>query len=114
MCLTIGKILIILFPFPPGKFTIEDSLGRNTWVTVITEESGDVDGLTLISPTGKEFEFAGHADGLVFLRIPGVTEVRLKTNLITLVVSQEAMLVLHIPRPACHFLPDDFPVKSPH
>jgi len=58
-----------------GQFTIEDSLGRNTWVTVTTEEVGDVDGLQLISPTGKEFDLPLHAEGLVFVRIPGVTEV---------------------------------------
>ena len=58
-----------------GKFTIEDSLGRNTWVTVTTEDNGDVDGLQLVSPTGKELEFAVQAEALVFLRIPGVTEV---------------------------------------
>jgi hypothetical protein len=58
-----------------GKFTVEDSLGRNTWVTVTTEESGDVEGLQLISPTGKEFDLPRHIEGLVLLKIPGVTEV---------------------------------------
>jgi len=45
-------------------------------VTVTTEEIGDVDGLQLISPTGKEHELPLHAEGLVFLKIPGVSEVR--------------------------------------
>ncbi|CAL8101953.1 unnamed protein product [Orchesella dallaii] len=57
-----------------GKFTIEDSLGRNTWVTVTTEESGDVDGLQLVSPSGKDFDLPLHAEGMMFLRIPGAAE----------------------------------------
>ncbi|XP_021963561.1 calcium-activated chloride channel regulator 1 [Folsomia candida] len=65
-----------------GKFTIEDSLGRNTWVMVTTEENGDVDGLQLISPTGREFDFPGHAEGLVYLRIPGLTEAGIWTYVV--------------------------------
>ena len=66
-----------------GKFTIEESLGRNTWVTVTTEEVGDVDGLQLFSPTGKEFDLPLHAEGLVFLKIPGVSEVRIMGNCVS-------------------------------
>lgn len=58
-----------------GKFTIEDSLGRNTWVTVTSEETGDVDGLQLISPSGKEFDFAVQAEDILFFKVPGVAEV---------------------------------------
>lgn len=57
-----------------GKFTVEDGLGRNTWVTVTPEEHGDVDGLQLISPTGKEFDLPLNAESMTFLRIPGVAE----------------------------------------
>lgn len=60
-----------------GKFTIEDSLGRNTWVTVTSKDG--TDGLQLISPTGKDFDLPVHAEGLMFLRIPGVAEVTLNT-----------------------------------
>jgi len=54
---------------------MEENLGRNTWVTISTEEIGDVDGLQLISPSGKEFDLPLHAEGLVFIKIPGIAEV---------------------------------------
>ncbi|CAL8087785.1 unnamed protein product [Orchesella dallaii] len=57
-----------------GKFVIEESLGRNTWVTVTPEEHGDVDGLILSSPSGKEFDLPLNAEGMTFLRVPGTAE----------------------------------------
>ena len=54
---------------------MEENLGRNTWVTISTEEIGDVDGLQLISPSGNEFDLPLHAEGLVFIKVPGVAEV---------------------------------------
>ena len=45
-----------------------------------TEEVGDVDGLQLFSPTGKEFDLPLQAEGLVFLKIPGVSEVIIMGN----------------------------------
>lgn len=58
-----------------GTFTVEESLGRNSIITVTTEQIGDVDGLQLVSPTGRPFDLPEHAEGLVFVRIPGVAEV---------------------------------------
>lgn len=57
-----------------GRFVVEDGLGRNTWVTVTPEEHGDVDGLQLISPTGKDFDLPLNAEGMTFLRVPGIAE----------------------------------------
>lgn len=57
-----------------GKFSVEDSVGWNTWVTVTPEEHGDVDGLQLTSPTGKEYDLPLNAEGMTFLRVPGVAE----------------------------------------
>ncbi len=41
-----------------------------------TEENGDVDGLQLVSPSGKEFDLPLHAEGMIFLKIPGAAEVQ--------------------------------------
>jgi len=57
-----------------GKFIIEESLGRNTWVTVTPEEHGDVDGLILNSPSGKEYDLPLNAEGMTFLKVPGAAE----------------------------------------
>lgn len=60
---------------------MEENLGRSTWVTVSTEETGDVDGLQLISPSGKEYDLPRHTEGLVFIKIPGIAEVYFNISL---------------------------------
>lgn len=73
-----------------GRFSVEDGVGRNTWVTVTPEEHGDVDGLQLISPTGKEFDLPLNAEGMTFLRVPGVAEAGMWTYTVKYYHNQQA------------------------